>query len=243
MSVDTTPLSPERRWSLWIDVEGFSAGYRSNATHALQAIGSLLEAVFKIGTKIYPESPSRLFAHQFGDGLVIVSNFPEDSAERPLAIAISVMRHLISQSVACKSAIASGGFADIGGCYPEILFKDSSNRQILSMGEGLMTIIPVMGTALIASHELSQQRKGAVLLIRKDCFQSMPNEALVSLKEPTSIDWIHSDLPLSREISFKAGLIYPESSTASGMLRRYIDVHGISAGAKWVSSTVEANAL
>jgi len=243
VSAETTPLSPERRWSLWIDVEGFSAGYRSNETHALQAIGSLLEAVFKIGTTIYAESPSRLFAHQFGDGLVIVSNFPEESAERPLAIAISVMRHLISKKVACKSAVASGGFADIGGCYPEILFKNSSDRQVVSMGEGLMTIIPVMGTALIASHKLSQQRKGAVLLIREDCFQAMPIEALVSLKAPTAIDWIHSDLPLSREISTKAGLFYPESSTASDMLRRYIDAHGTSAGAQWVSSTVEANAL
>ena len=116
MSAETIPLSPENRLSLWIDLEGFSAGYRLNENRALQAIGSLLESVFKIGATIYSESPSRIFAHQFGDGLVVVSNFPEESAERPLAIAISVMRHLISQGVTCKSAVACGGFTDIGGC-------------------------------------------------------------------------------------------------------------------------------
>ena len=71
----------------------------------------------------------------------------------------------------------------------------------------------------------------------------MPKEALISLKAPSVIDWIHSDFALSREISAKAGLSYPDSSTASDMLRKYIDAHGTSAGAPWVSSTVEANAL
>ena len=239
----TRPMSPEGRWSLWIDVEGFSEIYRRNETDALLALGWLLESIFKIGTTIYSDGPGRLFAHQFGDGLVVVSNFPEDSAERPIAIAISVMRHLIARGVACKSAVACGGFSDVGGCFSESIFENSQDRHIVSMGAGLMTIIPVMGTALITSHKLSSQRRGAVLLIRDECFKTIPKEAVISLKAPTAVDWIHSELALARRISSKAGLIYDESSDAAVCLRKYIDVQGSSAGDEWVTSTIEANRL
>ena len=111
------------------------------------------------------------------------------------------------------------------------------------MGEGLMTITPVMGTALISSYKLSHQRKGAVLLIQDDLFKTTPTKALVSLRTPTAIDWIHSDLALSREISNKAELNYPESSNASDLMREYIEAHRANVDPQWVSSTVEANAL
>ena len=153
------------RWSLWIDVEGFSAIYQTDETKALSAIGSLMEAIFKIGSSIYSRHPYRLFAHQFGDGFVIVSDFPEISAERPLAIAISLMRHLLAKGVVCKAAVACGCFADVKGCYPNIVMTEIKSDAFASMGEGLMTINPVMGTALITSNVLSRHPPRALFFI------------------------------------------------------------------------------
>lgn len=230
------------RWSLWIDVEGFSAIYLTDETRALLAIGSLMEAIFKVGSSMRGHS-SRLFAHQFGDGFVIVSDFPEDSAERPLAIAISLMRHLLAQGIVCKAAVACGGFADVKGCYSEIVMTECKNSAVVSMGEGLMTIIPVMGTALITSHNLSRERRGSVLLIQEDCFQTLPDKTVIRTRSPTVVDWIHSDLDLSRRVSATANLMYLDTATAEVSLRNYIEAHGASVGSPWVSATLESNGM
>ena len=47
-----------------------------------------------IGERCYPESPDRRFAHQTGDGFVIVSEFGTASLRVPAAIAIALLRHV-----------------------------------------------------------------------------------------------------------------------------------------------------
>jgi hypothetical protein len=69
-----TQLNSIPRWAIAIDVEGFSATYEASS-QALTSIGALAKAIFVLGRFSYPESPNRLFAHQLGDGFIVVGEF------------------------------------------------------------------------------------------------------------------------------------------------------------------------
>jgi hypothetical protein len=71
------------RWSIYIDVKGFSEIYRLRQGRAIQALGELMEALFIIASKKFPTAPERLLIHQFGDGFVVVSDFMEPNPQRP----------------------------------------------------------------------------------------------------------------------------------------------------------------
>jgi len=224
------------RWSIYIDVEGFSALYESDSTRAIWALSTLMGALYRVGAKAFPTVPDRLFIHQFGDGFVIVSDFPEGTAERPLAVAIAVMRHMIAKGVATKSAISSGDFSDIFGCYPSEVQEAADNHRHVRIGDGLMTIIPVMGSALISPNKLAARKSGAVLLLDTTKFATTPTGLKLSSASLTVVDWVHSDFPLIREICGRAGLIPVTAEAAENFLRGYIRTNeGLSA--EWVSST------
>ena len=107
------------RWSIWIDVEGFSNRYINDSSQAILYLSELMASLYRIGIHVFSESPDRLFIHQFGDGFIVVSDFPEREPTRPLAICIAIMRHLLKRGVATKAAIAAGDWGDISSCYPD----------------------------------------------------------------------------------------------------------------------------
>ena len=227
------------RWSIYIDVEGFSEIYRLRQGRAIQALGELMEALFLIASKKFPATPDRLFIHQFGDGFVVVSDFMEPNPQRPIAICIAVMRHLIGRGVATKAAISGGDFADISSCYPETVLAASRDRRHVNIGEGVMTIIPVMGMALIAPYKLANRRSGAVLLLDSTIFVSLPIGIIAKPGSPVVIDWVHSDFPLVAEIAKAAELETPDASATEAYLRSYIDNNKSTLGAGWVSTTLD----
>lgn len=63
------------RYSLGIniDIEGFGLRY-DQSMQALPPLNALMEGIFQIGSNKYNDDLTRLFAHQFGDGFVIVSS-------------------------------------------------------------------------------------------------------------------------------------------------------------------------
>lgn len=229
-----------RRWSIWIDVEGFSTLYRSEEARAIAYLGELMEALFLIGTKMYPQEPERLFIHQFGDGFVVVSSFEEASPERPLAICIAVMRHLLKKRCVTKAAISVGGFFDVSSCYPKSVMEASKDRRHVGLGEGLMTIIPVMGTAFIAAYKLADRHSGALLLVDTIGFVSLPKGLIATPGTPDSIDWIHSYFPEVDEICEKTGLEKIDNESAEAKMKEYLDAHKGTLSKGWVESTVEA---
>ena len=81
------------RWAIYIDISGFGALWEQG-DKALWSLGQLMLAIFRIGRRCYPEPPDRLFAHQLGDGFVVVSDFHEPCLERCTAIAVALMRHV-----------------------------------------------------------------------------------------------------------------------------------------------------
>lgn len=112
------PIAPEasaqgRRWSIWIDIEGFSTLW-DRGNKAILGLRAAMEGIYQIGTRIYHADPDRLFAHQFGDGFIIVADFHEPQLDRCAAIAIALMRHVSG----ARPAIAEGAFADISGLWP-----------------------------------------------------------------------------------------------------------------------------
>ena len=62
-----------------------------------------------------------------GDGFAIVSEFREESLERPIAIAIALMRCVATTGAFAAAAIAEGEHADITGCYPREVTENTDN--------------------------------------------------------------------------------------------------------------------
>ncbi len=205
-------------WAINIDVEGFSKNYEyseDRKTFAILALAELMDAIVKIGTRCFPGDPhkndsDRLFVHQFGDGFIICSDFPEKDAVRPISIAVAIMRHMIFKGFATKAAISTGEMSCIKGCYPESV-RDSDD-EIVRLGRGLMTIISVMGTALTRAHKLSSTQEGAVLILDKNLVdQGIPEGVKVKYGSVHCIDWVSSNIPMSNLIANRAGLITENS--------------------------------
>ncbi len=104
------------RWAIWVDIEEFSDLYRRHESCAIQSLGALMEALYYVASRAFCGDDERLFIHQFGDGFVVVSDFPKNSPKRPVAISIAVMRHLLCKGTASKASISGGKFEYIGSC-------------------------------------------------------------------------------------------------------------------------------
>jgi hypothetical protein len=219
----------DKRWGLNIDIEGFSNLYESGEESQSRAIWSLQElmrSIIQIGIKVYPGVPQnnfsdRLFAHQFGDGFIIVSTFQETDASRCIALATSLTRHMLTQGIATKTAISTGSMSDINGCYPEEMRNVENNT--LSLGMGLMTSIPVMGTALTKAHKLGGRVSGNVIVIDNSQFSTIPSN-LISKNDSyiSYVNWYSDDHDLAKSISQKAGLEFSNEKQLNELFISYI---------------------
>jgi class 3 adenylate cyclase len=101
------------QWSLFIDIEGFSALWEHEVKVRL-ALGELMPGVFRVGQLCFPRDPERLFAYQAGDGFLIVSDFHEPSLDRCVSVAVALMRHVAgARGRFTRCSIAEGDLADI----------------------------------------------------------------------------------------------------------------------------------
>jgi hypothetical protein len=227
------------RWALWIDIEGFGALY-DRETLVLEALGDLMDGILLIGERCYSETPDRLFAHQTGDGFVIVSEFGASSLEVPTAIAIALLRHVAACGRFAKASIGEGEFADILGCYPQRIREACVGDSTVRLGGGLMTLFPVMGTALIDAIGVAKRSpSGALLTVARSNRRRLPIECVVrepNARDIVSIDWVHSDLPLVAHLQNTAGLSRPSPGAIRETIMRYSDQLGPSE--QWVANTL-----
>jgi hypothetical protein len=142
------------QWVINIDMEGFSYLWERE-DRVLLSLGELMNAIFRIGWRSYSDYGDRLFVHQIGDGFIIKSDVHEENLERPLTIAIALMQHVASTGRFAKATIAEGDLPDIKGCYPREVMDNLEDGNRVRLGKGLMTIFPVMGTALINSIKVA----------------------------------------------------------------------------------------
>lgn len=212
------------RWSIYIDIDGFSALW-DKEDQVLWSLGELMRAIFLIGRECYPNSPERIFAHQFGDGFVIVSDFHEDSLERCVAIAIALMRHVAATGRLARASISEGEFSDIQGCYPKEVLDCLESDHTVSLHMGLMTINPVMGTALIRAVGVDKRApRGPLLTIesgRAPRLGSVVTSRRFGSGDLVSIDWVHSDPPQLGPLQTRAGLRSPTPTELDAMLADY----------------------
>jgi len=213
------------RWGIDVDIEGFSKIYQfseEHKTYAIAALAELMGVIWRIGTRCYPGTADsnyseRLFAHQYGDGFLVCSDFPEADGSRATAIAISIMRHMILCGYTTQAAICTGNLSDISGFYPEAVRE--SERDGPAMGHGVMTTMSVMGTALTKAHALRGTQKGAALIVDEHILGLGLPEGVRAVG--SRIDWVSSKSPLADEIARKAQLKTASASELYEKLRAY----------------------
>jgi len=219
----------DSRWGLNIDIEGFSNLYESgeaNQTRAIWGLQELMRAIIQIGIKVFPGDPTRnfsdrIFAHQFGDGFIIVSDFQETDASRCIALATSLTRHMLTKGFATKAAISTGSMSAINGCYPAEM--RNANNGTLNLGMGLMTSIPVMGTALTKAHKLGSRVSGNVVVIDNSRFLTLPSSLISKTDLNIShINWYSDNHELAKNISEKADLNFSNEVELDKLFVSYI---------------------
>jgi hypothetical protein len=225
------------RWALYVDVEGFGAKWNETTMDAFRGINTLMEAIFRIGSRCYRDSPERLFAHQFGDAFLVVSDFHESALDRAALVGTALMRQLLSVGEMTKCAMDEGELSDIANCYPDSIRKQY-NRGHISVGAGLMTITPVMGTALIRTAALQKKVCGPLFVLRKALSERLSQGfALHNIDESdlVSLDWIRGEPPGIQELQDVAGLSRSDEGHRLDQLRRYLD-HGFGLRDEWKDS-------
>ena len=227
-----------QRWCIYIDILGFSHLWESEHMKALGSLRELMQTIYRIGTRVYPNGNERLFVHHMGDGFAIVSDFGEPQLERPIAIAIALMRCVAATGTFAAAAIAEGEFADITGCYPKEVTDDSCDAHVVSLGAELMTLSSVMGTAFIRAYRLNNLLKGPLLVVSSCCRDRIPASLPVRTTESEkgtqllSVDWIHDETISLPYIQQKAGLSIPTPDALVKALNNHCAQYE-SVGEKW----------
>lgn len=229
------------RWSIYIDIEGFSAAYEANSKAQL-LLNALMEGIYRIGTKCFPDPPNRIFAHQLGDGFVIVGEFGVRTLEVPLSIAILLMRLVLKARGVAAAAISEGSFADIRGCYPSCIKENADKHGVIRLGRGLMSIFPMMGTALITSYRVLRLSPSGSLLVLENTLASRLPEELQFIdifdSDLLSVDWLHSHLPLVIDLVNRAGLVLPDKRKMESLLKQYLESNELPS--EWRRNTLKA---
>lgn len=226
------------KWAIHIDIEGFGSiyGKKDQAMHSLRA---LMDGIYRIGSNSYSEFHNRLFAHQTGDGFIIVSDLANQTLERPICIAIALMRHLLLIGGVGKSTIAKGDLADIMGCYPQHILdaKDIHNR--VRLGSGIMTLSSVMGTALIRAVGVDKDSpSGSLLLVRQSLQEYLPENLQITKIancDLFSIDWIHTESDHIDLIKNEAGLKSTNTAELEQRIKTYMQSYELKS--KWMDNT------
>jgi hypothetical protein len=211
------------RWAIHIDVEGFGAKW-DDTMEAFRGLNALMQAIFWLGERAYPEPPERLFAHQFGDGFLIVSDFHEETLHRAVLISIALLQHVLSQGATAKAAIAEGGLSDVQGCYPPEIGRQSNKGNII-FGAGVMTVFPVMGTALINAVALEKRSpSGPLLTVAASNLDRLPGDvSTIKIGESlVAINWLRSGPTGLCDLQKAAGLKSHSEQERIKQLRDYI---------------------
>lgn len=223
------------RWGIWIDVEGFSNLW-SAGDLALRGLGQLTQLIFDAGRKCYPRDGERLFAHQMGDAFYIASDFHEDSLDRCAALAIVLMRGMTEVGCVARASIAEGDLADYSGCRPrdvQAAAQRSGDSDIVSLGDGLMTLQAVMGQGLINTVTLDKltNTKGAILTIAAANVDRLSAGFITRKLEDApkihAIDWIHSESDRIEEILARSEFPSPPPEALAQRLVDYVAKHGL----------------
>lgn len=235
------------RWAIYVDIEGTSRIFAEEELRFFRAFDALLNAIYVIGTKVYPETPNRLFAHQLGgDGLIIVSEFVEGGIDLPISIATLLLQILLTNDAVGKGGISKGRFADIHDCFPSLRHMTESTHNVYDLGRGILSIFPVMGTALINAHRLASPPhvpSGGILAVDRN-FLKTPRPGVLMTKEEADfviVDWIHTRTQVMEDILLKSGLEIPAPHELERRLIDYVCNSAPLCEAEWGRNSLSLN--
>jgi len=237
-----------KRWSIYIDIEGFSSIYAVDEAQALTSIHTLIDGIYCIGKHYCLETPNRLFVHQTGDGFAIISELNEGYPQVPISMAIFLMQRILTIGGIAKAGISSGDFSDIRGCFRDIFDEeDLQDDGIIRIGKGVMRLFPCMGNALINANKLTTKKRGAILLMANSDVDFIPREILINrcTNQPDviTVDWVHTNTSIMRNIEKKLKIKLPEVSVMEKQLLEYINKYEISLKPEWIQNTINANRI
>lgn len=231
------------KWSLFIDIEGFSNMYRTGEkARALELLSGLMLDLYKIATRIYSNEYSRLFIYQVGDSFLVAPDYREQNIKRPLSIALALMRATVWRNGSARAAISHGEMEDVLSCYPQEIRNNVDNAYIrLPAGVmSVMTIFQVMGDALVNAYKLSRFKpRGPRLLM--DCeYESQLEDIGVSILDRDSnhlgIDWIHSEVDLVDDLLQNMGIGAFSTQDIESLLRDYVNRYEAALPTDWKES-------
>ena len=226
----------DQRWGIFIDIEGFSKLW-SRDDLGLRALMHLMQLVFRVGDRAFPDAPQRLFAHQGGDAFYIASDFHEPSLDRCAAIAIVLMRGMLEQGFVARAAIGTGPVGDYAGCRPPEVRAAAvrdDDTDLVRIGQGLMTLQSVLGAGIIDAVGLDKRvkLKGSLVIVAEgarerlsDGFISRPIEEYPGVM---ALDWVQSQSPLIEDIARAIGYGSGAPEDLRRRLRAYVSEHSLS---------------
>lgn len=226
----------DQRWGIFIDVEGFSKLWGQDDL-GLRALMHLTSLVFRIGDRAFPDAPERLFAHQGGDAFYIASDLHESSLDRCAAVAIVLMRGMLELGFASRAALGEGPVGDYAGCRPpevrEAAVRDE-DTDLVRMGQGLMTLQPVLGEGIINAVGLDKRikLKGSIVIAAANARERLADgfisRAVDGYPGVIALDWIHSASPLIDDIARRIESGGSTPTELEDQLRAYVAYHCLS---------------
>ncbi len=224
-------------WAMFIDIEGFSHIYlnqfENDALMQLRKFSRGLKKIFDA----YDQEDSRLFVHGIGDGFLVLPDFGDPTLERPLSIAMALMQNQLLNGGILKVGISWGTLADIQGVYPDQI------RQKNLLQRGIFRLWPVMGDALIRSHQIANSASGPLLIVDNDVSKYLPNNTpkYFTYSKWLEMDWLADNIPLTNSLlPLLLGVRHnnlPQKNDFKDQLRRYISLNkSLSKNNNWIKS-------
>ncbi|HSC48218.1 MAG TPA: hypothetical protein VLG68_09035 [Gammaproteobacteria bacterium] len=213
----------DESWAAYIDEEGF-ASHWDETMEGFRGINAQMDAICRIGMKVYPNEVERLFCYQFGDAFLVTSDFHEPDLSRAVLIVIAILRNILSSDRLARATLVEGNIADIAGCYPKEI-RDLSDRTRVALGAGLLMTTPILGQGLLRAVGLSKRKpKGPLFLVDsalKDRLQDDINTN--DLEDGTvAVNWLLGEPKGLREIQEKAGLKRESQGARVARVAKYL---------------------
>ena len=107
------------------------------------------------------------------------------------------------------------------------------DNDVVSLGEGIMTLQAVMGQGLINAHLLDKfaNTKGAILTIADENLARLSpgfvTRNLTAAQGISAIDWVHSASPVIDRIAALCGFGGNEPHDLTISLRAYVETHNL----------------
>ncbi len=214
------------RWAVFIDVEGFSRIYSRSEGAGLLGLTTLTRGIFDILNAPTEKRGGSLFAHQISDGFVVVSEFREESLDRPVAIAAGLMKYMLRYGYVCRAGIAEGDFGDHSGCFDEVI-RQAKDGHYLNVRDGVMTVTQVMGGAQINAYRVQDNPyRGPLLFIVPELVPRLDSKCLRFLdcgEDLACIDWLNSAGEMQQTFDEILGNHYLPPTRNRELLQGYLD--------------------